>query len=124
MKLLENNLFDLGGWYSKRRAKATCRGHPSRTGTRHIGYVLSEAAINILESGISSHYPTLDTSIDSGGRFGVYQSSRSVDIYEVTDADHQLVYDLPKEKLEDAEFNLIGWYLDQLEEGRLYNLQV
>jgi len=39
----------------------------------------------------------------------------------VTDAEHQLVFDLPREKLEDSRFDLIGWYLDQLEEGGLYN---
>ena len=97
------------------------RRHPPGTGKRHIGYILSEAATNILEIGIDAHFPNINPSVDSGGRFGVYQSSRSPDIYEVTDAELQLVFDLPKENLEDPSFNLIGWYLAQLEENDLYN---
>ncbi len=64
MQLLENCLFDLSGWYSKRRAKATRRVHPSGTGSHHIGYILSEAAMSILEAGISSHFPNVNPSAD------------------------------------------------------------
>ena len=90
-------------------------------GNCHIGYILSEAAMDILEAGIDAHFHSIDPTFDSGGQFRVYQSSCSSDIYEVTDAEQQLVFDLLKENLEDSSFDLIGWYLAQLEEGGLYN---
>jgi hypothetical protein len=76
--LLENSRFDLGHWYSKRRAKALCMCYPVGP-SRHysFGDPLSVIGLQLLEDSIESRYPNIDPLADPEGRFNLYPSDEN-----------------------------------------------
>jgi hypothetical protein len=119
--LLEKSRFDLGSWYSKRRAKALGLRYPGPTIREAFGDPISFIGSQLLEDGIESSYPCIDPLADPEGRFNLYPSDENPLEYIVDDAELNLQLPIPKKSLLNPTFNLVAWYCCQLEESGLYN---
>jgi len=116
--LLEKTQFDLGRWYSKRRAKAVHERLPRKRKVAYsFGNPLSIIGSQLLEDGIESNYPSIDPLADPEGRFNLYPSAGNPMEYIVDDAELNLQLPIPKIWLLDPTFDLVSWYRGQLEES-------
>jgi len=119
--LLENPQFDLGSWYSKRRAKALSLRYPGPAHHYAFGDPISYIGSKLLDDGIESSYPCIDPLSDPEGRFNLYPSDDNPLEYIVDDAELSLQLPIPKDSLLNPTFDLVSWYCNQLEICGLYN---
>ena len=119
--LLEKSRFNLGSWYSKRRAKALGMRYVGPVNRYSFGDPISYIGSQLLEDGIESNYPCIDPSSDPEGRFNLYPSDENPLRYIVDDAELNLQLPIPKNFLLNPTFDLIAWYCCQLERSGLYN---
>ncbi|KAF9524685.1 hypothetical protein CPB83DRAFT_897720 [Crepidotus variabilis] len=118
--LLENPRFDLGGWYSKRRARALQLCHSKRK-WYCFGRLVEDIAACLLRDGIMPCYPA--TKFDDegpGGRFVVECSSSAPDMFTINDYGLDVQVSILESDLMNHAFDLITWYTQFLEETDLF----
>jgi hypothetical protein len=113
--LLEKSRFNLGSWYSKRRANALGMRYVGPVNRYSFGDPISYIGSQLLEDGIESNYPCIDPSSDPEGRFNLYPSDENPLKYIVDDAELNLQLPISKNFLLNPTFDLIAWYCCQLE---------
>jgi len=120
-RLLERTRFDLGQWYAMRRARAVGLRSAKTHNHYPFGDPVSFIGSQLLEDGIESRYPCIDSSYDPEGRFNLYPLDNNPEEYIVDDAELALQLPISKKFLWNVTFDLISWYCLQLEEIGLYN---
>ena len=123
MKLLRKPQFDLAKWYARRRAKL-CKiyVHRSMLPSHIISNAVQDVASAHLRDGISSMYPSIRPDTDDQSRFNVYLRDPSDRHYTLHDLDLGTVSRVSRHDLErHLRFNLPHWYLNMVNEGRVYD---
>lgn len=116
---LMNPKFDVASWYAKRRAKALGLRKNGRFWSV-LGYPLQEIPATVLQQGIIGYYPNVNPMSCSAGRFMVCPTEQE-DTYVIHDLDLERETRIPVKHLRDPEFNIVTWYMEQLEEQHVYN---
>ena len=119
--LLKNPRFNLARWYAVRRAQALTLdkkviGHYEGP----MGHAVSEVARKLLTDGIHTYYPGVRPDQDPRTRFEICQRVTCREEFLITDKDLRIHVNIPRDKLEDQTFDLVGWYIEFLSQKELY----
>ena len=116
LSLLRKPRFNLGRWYARRLQQASVR---DRQLLEHaeMGSAISIVAAKLLEDGSHSYFPPRDSNRDPATRFKVYPPSVARTGYLINDTDLKFLMEISASKLENPEFDLIGWYMRILSAG-------
>ena len=85
-----------------------------------MGHAVSEVARKLLTDGIHTYYPCEQPDQDPRTRFEICQRVTCREEYLITDKDLQIHVTIPRAKLEDQTFDLVGWYIEFLSQKELY----
>ena len=119
--LLKNPRFNLARWYAVRRAQALTLdkkviGHYKGP----MGHAVSEVARKLLTDGIHTYYPGVRPDQDPRTRFEICQRVTCREEFLITDKDLRIHVTIPRDRLEDQTFDLVGWYIEFLSRRELY----
>jgi hypothetical protein len=119
--LLEKPRFDISRWYAYLR-KRVLSIHVPVIHSRTMGPALEIVATKLLTDGIWSHYPCAKPDLDPETRFSVLEMSFSQETgqYLIVDRDLQMHTYVPESSLRDPSFDLVGWYMRDLDQQGLY----
>ena len=111
--------FDVSRWYAKRRRQAL----GLRTKLTHsfaMGHAISLVATKLLTDGVLAWYPCTKPDLDPEDRFAVYPVGPTRCDYTIRDDDLDLLVSVPKSRLEEPSFDLVGWYKQYLDQRDLF----
>jgi hypothetical protein len=88
-----------------------------------MGAAINTVAAKLLADGIQSYYPSTTPNLDPGCQFSVLSPSMRRREYLIVDRDLRYQVRIPKSKLDDRSFDLIGWYMEKLRQRNINNQQ-
>ena len=113
---LENVRFNLGHWYAKHRARILELEKPSAKGyPQQLENLLVLVTQHVLRNGINDYYPSVKNGSWRDDRFFVYLKDYGSTTYVIIDDDLDLKVEIDKLDLENPEFDLVEWYVKQIE---------
>ena len=119
MSLLENEDFNVSGWFSEQRSRMLgLTGGPT-----HRCLIRDAIAIftkKFLTDGISSSYPCTDSGLDPAERFWVQKAEGNSGEYLIVDMDLEVDTSVPNTWLEEPTFDLVGWYWQHLDQHEFF----
>ena len=122
--LLRQPRFNLSRWYAAQRVRALSlprkRIHPY---DGYVGHALSDVARKLLTDGIHTHYPSVRFDSDLAKRFSVCQQKAVPSEYVIMDKDMKFHVWISQALLEYPSFDLVGWFIEQLAQKELCELE-
>ena len=116
-EMLKNPHFNLGRWYARRRSPSRIRDQ-TKWEEAVMGQALITVARKLLKDGISAYYPSRTNAMNPAYRFVMRSLRNNVDEYMILDRDLGYQTRIHRDQLEDPSFDLIGWYIQVLNQRR------
>ena len=113
---LKNVKFNLGHWYAKWRALVLGLEKPSKKRyPQQLEDPLVLVTQHVLINGINDYYPNVKTGTWRNDRFFVHLKDFGSSTYVIVDDDLDLEDEIDGSKLENPDFDLVGWYVKYIE---------
>ena len=109
MGLLENENFNVSGWFAEKRSRVlgliqiSSHQYP-------IGDAIAIVTRKLLTDGVSSSYPCTNDELNLTDRFWVQRAEGDADEYLIVDVDPEVDISIPKAWLKEPTFDLVSWY--------------
>ena len=118
IELMKKPNFNIGRYYARRRKQSKLE---SKDILQHakMGDAAITVATKLLVDGIQSYYPSRNGNLDLSRRFKMFPPKAGRPNYLLADDDLGYMEQITRNNLEEPTFDLIGWYIQCLEERRL-----
>ena len=118
IELMKKPNFNIGRYYARRRKQSKLE---SKDILQHakMGDTAITVATKLLVDGIQSYYPSRNGNLDPSRRFKMFPPKAGRPNYLLADDDLGYMEQITRNNLEEPTFDLIGWYIQCLEERRL-----
>ena len=119
--LVKQPCFNLSRWYAVKRTKLLSLDRSEALPyVGLMGHAICEVAQTHLANGVHTYYPSKRMDLNPRNRFVVCPRNLVKNKYIVTDKDAKIHVEISGANLEDASFDIVGWYINVLKEQNLY----